>query len=154
MSSGKEKEKATQEYTPAGLSLIASAAGAGRAQPQVDAYLGQGCKAVGTLSFTGPVEINCYIEGELVGEKKLVIGEAAIVKARVTGAEIVVKGSVEGDIIASERLVLKPPAKVRGNISSPLVVIEEGVLFEGGCEMKKAQTNGAYAGDTPVAVGQ
>jgi len=98
------------------------------------AFLGQGSKVVGTLTFSGPVEIDGYVEGELNADK-LIVGEAAVINAKINGAEITVKGNVTGDITATKRLTLQKPAKVVGNITSNNLSIEEGVIFEGQCSM-------------------
>jgi len=58
-----------------------------------------------------------------------------VVKAMVQGATVVVHGTVTGDIRATSRLEIRRPAKVKGNISSPVLVIEEGASFEGKCSM-------------------
>lgn len=101
----------------------------------LDAFLGKGTKIVGNLTFTGPVEIDGHIEGEVNSQDKLTVGEAATVNAKINGAEILVKGTVNGDITASKKLTLKKPAKVRGNIITSNLSIEEGVIFEGKCTM-------------------
>ena len=108
----------------------------------VDAFIGRGCKVVGSLIFTGPVELDGEVEGEIIAKDKLTIGEAAIIKAKISGSEILAKGSVSGDIVASKSLTLKKPAKIIGNISSAVLSIEEGVVFEGKCSMV---TSGASA---------
>lgn len=100
-----------------------------------DAFLGTGSKVVGTLTFTGPVELDGVVEGEISAQDKLVIGESAVIKARISGSEVLVKGTVTGDISASKRLILKKPAKIVGNISTTNLTIEEGVVFEGKCSM-------------------
>jgi len=100
-----------------------------------DAFLGKGSKVIGTLTFTGPVELDGHIEGEISAQDKLIIGEAAVIKAKVSGAEILVKGTVTGDISASKRLILRKPARIVGNISTSNLTIEEGVVFEGKCSM-------------------
>lgn len=99
------------------------------------AFLGNGTKVVGTLTFSGPVELDGYVEGEIHAQDKLTIGEASSIKATIRGAEILIKGTVNGDIIASKRLVLRKPAQVAGNIQAPSLTIEEGVIFEGKCSM-------------------
>lgn len=101
----------------------------------LDAFLGKGSKVVGTLTFSGPVELDGEIEGEIIAENKLVIGESAVINAKISGTEIIVKGKVSGDITASARLRLLSTAKVTGNVSSKLIAIEEGVHFEGRCSM-------------------
>ena len=103
---------------------------------KVEAFLGKGTKVNGVLSFSGPVEIEGEIEGELRAPERLTIGESATVKAKVTGGEIIVKGVVHGDLHASKRLSLRRPAKVYGNIFCSNLSIEEGVVFEGKCDMK------------------
>ena len=104
------------------------------------AFLGQGSKVVGTLQFSGPVEVDGHVEGELNADK-LVIGESATVNAKITGGEIIIKGTVTGDIVASKKLTLQRPAKVHGNITSTNLSIEEGVIFEGQCSMATTSGN-------------
>ena len=103
---------------------------------QGEALLGAGSKVTGTLNFTGAVQLDGEVEGEVNCKDKLVIGQTAVVKAKVVGVEIFVQGTVTGDIIASKSLALKKPAKVLGNISTEQLSIEDGVVFEGHCSMK------------------
>ncbi|MBX7136395.1 MAG: polymer-forming cytoskeletal protein [Oligoflexia bacterium] len=126
--------KAEEAKTDFDSSISPFKSGASNSSQKVIAFLGQGSKVVGTLTFTGPVELDGYIEGELNAEK-LTVGEAAIINARISGAEILIKGTVTGDITASKRLVLQKPAKVVGNIVASNLSIEEGVIFEGQCTM-------------------
>ncbi|RMG44103.1 MAG: polymer-forming cytoskeletal protein [Candidatus Dadabacteria bacterium] len=105
---------------------------------KVEAFLGRGAKVVGNVTFTGPVEIDGYIEGEINAQSMLTIGESATVKAKISGAEILIKGTVEGDINASKKLSLLKPAKVTGNICCSNLSIEEGVIFEGKCVMNSS----------------
>lgn len=100
-----------------------------------DALLGRGTKINGTLSFAGPVEIDAEIEGEIIAKDKLTIGESAIIRAKITGVEVVIRGQVTGDVVASKTLSLRRPAKVLGNISAANLSIEEGVIFDGKCSM-------------------
>lgn len=106
---------------------------------QGEALLGAGSKVVGTLTFSGPVQLDGEVEGEVVCKDKLVVGQAAIIKAKIAGVEVLVQGTVTGDIVASKSLALKKPAKVMGNISTQQLSVEEGVVFEGNCSMKPAQ---------------
>lgn len=103
-----------------------------------EAYLGRGAAVVGTLSFSGPVEIDCAVEGEIHAQGSLTLGEGANIQGKVYGAEVTVRGTVNGDLIASKRLTIKKPARIVGNISCPVISIEEGVHFEGRCSMVAA----------------
>ena len=106
---------------------------------KVEAFLGKGSRVVGSLTFSGPVEIDGYIEGEISAQDKLIIGESAVINGKLNGPEVVVRGSVTGDIFATKKLALRRPAKVVGNITSSSISIEEGVIFEGKCSMGSTQ---------------
>ena len=101
-----------------------------------DAFLGRGTKVVGSLSFAASAEIEGYIEGEITAQDRLIIGESAVINAKISGSEIVIRGTVTGDISARSRLYLQKPAKVVGNVKCSSLGIEEGVAFEGKCTME------------------
>ncbi len=111
-------------------------------QGRGDAYLGQGSKVVGTLTFTGPVELDGQVEGEVNAKEALTIGKSAVINAKISGSEIVVFGTVNGDINATKRLSLRKPARVTGNLTCGNLSIEEGVVFEGKCTMSSTPSSG------------
>lgn len=135
--------------------IASSPVGAANSSGKAEAFLGKGTKVVGSLSFTGAVEIDGFVEGEINAQEKLTLGEAAVVNAKVTGTEILVRGTVNGDINASKLLILKRPAKIIGNISSANLSIEEGVIFEGRCTMGGSASSGkpALKTVTPEKIG-
>jgi cytoskeletal protein CcmA (bactofilin family) len=103
------------------------------------AFLGKGTRVSGKLTFEGPVRIEGQVEGELSAHDTLTIGEGADVRAQVSGTSIVIHGKVTGDVKANKRLEIKAPGKLVGNITTPVLVIQEGVIFEGQCSMGAAQ---------------
>ncbi|MFQ5831055.1 MAG: polymer-forming cytoskeletal protein, partial [Candidatus Methylomirabilia bacterium] len=76
-------------------------------------------------------------QGEIVSNDALIIGERGIVNASIRVGSVVVKGEVVGNVQANERVELKGTARLFGDVEAPVVVIEEGVLFEGHCRMTK-----------------
>lgn len=105
-----------------------------------DAFLGKGSRVVGKLSFEGPVRIEGHVEGEIMAQDSLVIGENAVVNAQIVGNSVVVQGRVTGDVTARKRLEIRAPGKLYGNITAPSLVIHEGVVFEGQCNMGAPDT--------------
>ena len=103
-----------------------------------DVFLGRGSKIVGTLTFTGVVELDGAVEGEIRSEGRLTIGEAGEINARIQGVEVVVRGKVVGDISASKKLVLQKPARIVGNVACSTLSVEEGVVIEGKISMTSA----------------
>jgi cytoskeletal protein CcmA (bactofilin family) len=100
------------------------------------AYLDSGSKINGKLYFDTPARIDGQVEGEITAKETLMVGETAIITAQIKAASVVVAGKVSGDITASHRIEIKPSAKVLGNVTAPVLVIQEGALFEGHCAMQ------------------
>ncbi len=99
------------------------------------AAIGRGSRVVGKLFFDGTARIDGRVEGEILTEDTLVVGEQAVVTAAISGSAVVIRGKVTGDIQAKKRVELHPPGVLYGNIVTPSLVIHDGVVFEGHCSM-------------------
>jgi len=100
------------------------------------AYLDSGSKISGKLTFEGTTRIDGQVEGEIVAKESLLIGEGAVVTAQIKANSIIIAGKVSGDITASQRLEIRPSARVIGNLTSPVLIVHEGAMFEGHCSMQ------------------
>ncbi|MBI2361063.1 MAG: polymer-forming cytoskeletal protein [Deltaproteobacteria bacterium] len=96
----------------------------------------QGCDLEGRITFVGTLVLNGKFQGEIRSSGTLLIGETAQVQADVQVGVLIGSGEVRGSIIASERVELKGTARIFGDIVTPVLVLEEGVIFDGHCKMK------------------
>jgi cytoskeletal protein CcmA (bactofilin family) len=101
----------------------------------VTGFLGSQTEFVGKLSFSGIVHLDGHFEGEIISRGTLVVGSESVIHAEIQSNVLKVSGEVHGDLTASERIELYPPAKVFGNIRTPSLTVEDGVIFEGTCKM-------------------
>ena len=101
------------------------------------AFIDEGSAIEGKYTFTGTVMMNGKLSGEIHTEDTLIIGEKGVVNATVRAGTVVVSGELVGNVLASERVELRGTARVFGDVEAPVVVVEEGVLFEGHCRMSK-----------------
>ncbi|MFV1956691.1 MAG: polymer-forming cytoskeletal protein [bacterium] len=118
---------------------------------EIKAFLGEGTDFKGILTFEGTVRIDGKLEGEVYTKDTLVIGETAVVNAEINVNTIVVSGEVRGNITATSKVEVHRPGKVLGNIKTPSLFIEEGVIFEGGCSMAQEDSKVPSIGKTPGA---
>jgi cytoskeletal protein CcmA (bactofilin family) len=88
------------------------------------------------LSFEGTVRIDGYFKGDVNTNDVLVVGQGAKVEAEIRCGSIVINGEVNGNIIAKTAVEIHAPGKVRGNITTPTLVIDRGVIFEGSTKME------------------
>src|SRR5436309_15248248 len=104
------------------------------------AFIDEGSEIEGKYSFSGTVMINGRFRGEITSSDSLIIGEKGVVNASVRAGIVLINGEVVGNVSASERVELRGTARVFGDVEAPVVVVEEGVLFDGQCKMSKARS--------------
>ena len=102
---------------------------------EVNALLGRGSEFEGKLSFEGTVRIDGRFIGEIHSEDTLIVGENALVTAEIRVKNVIVYGEVIGDIYSGTCVELHAPAKVRGNITTPNLQADKGVMFDGNVKM-------------------
>lgn len=104
-----------------------------------NAFLGEGTCFKGILSFEGTVRIDGKMEGEVYTKDTLVVGEVAVINAKIQAGTVIISGTVNGDIIAEKKVEILSSGKLFGNIATPSLSIEEGVIFEGSCSMNRGK---------------
>ncbi|MBI3785785.1 MAG: polymer-forming cytoskeletal protein [Deltaproteobacteria bacterium] len=118
---------------------------------QLQAHLGKGSCVEGKLTFEGSVRIDGQVNGEIQAQEAVIIGDTAVVNAQITAGTVILTGKLTGDVIARKRVELRAPGKLTGNITTPTLVIHEGVTFEGHCTMGNAGENKSEKSDRKVA---
>jgi cytoskeletal protein CcmA (bactofilin family) len=102
----------------------------------LNALLGRGSEFEGKLTFEGTVRIDGKFTGTIVTNDVLVVGEGAKVNAEITCGTIVVHGEINGNVKAKNAVELHHPARMKGNVETPSLMVEKGVLFEGSSKME------------------
>ena len=101
----------------------------------VHTILGPESTFEGKLSFEGTVRIDGNYKGEIVTTDTLIVGQSAKVEGTIKVGSIIVNGEVHGNVILHSWWNLKAPARWYGNIETPQLMIERGVIFQGSCQM-------------------
>lgn len=101
----------------------------------IDAFLGRNTTFQGTLIFDGLVRIDGNFEGNIKTDDTLVIAGSGNVKAEVEAGDVKISGRFDGVISAKTKVELYKPAYVTGKIITPILKVEEGVVFNGNCQM-------------------
>ncbi len=90
----------------------------------------------GTIKFGEAMRIDGKFEGELIADKgELTVGKTGNVKANVKVKSAIIEGRVNGNIKASDKVELKQKAQLIGDLQAKILVIEEGVVFVGKCNV-------------------
>jgi cytoskeletal protein CcmA (bactofilin family) len=124
-----------------------------RRDSDVGVFLGHDSFLEGVLDFKGMARLDGGFRGTIRGTGTLMVGPQARVEADITAGSVVISGEVVGDVTAAERLEIRAPGRLKGNINAPLVVMDEGVLFEGHCSMAGSEASARDSKLTLVAAG-
>lgn len=109
------------------------------------AFIDEGSEIEGKCTFAGTVMVNGTVRGEIASTDTVIVGEKGIVQANVHADAIFISGQVVGNLVAAQRLEMRGAARVSGDIEAPVVVMEEGVFFQGHCQMSPKTPAGASA---------
>lgn len=104
----------------------------------INTILGKETSFKGVLTYEGTVKIDGKVEGEIIARDTLIIGEDAEINANIDVGRLISRGKIKGNITVKDRAEFYAPAVLHGNIQTPVIVIEDGVVFEGKCEMGQA----------------
>lgn len=113
----------------------------GGKEEEIIAFVGKGVEFKGAISYDGTVRIDGRVDGEIHTGGVLIVGEDAVISAKITAGTVVSKGKITGDVVAKQRVRLLSPAMLHGSVQSPVFSIEEGVMFNGTCEMTVAEVH-------------
>lgn len=102
---------------------------------EIKGFLGEGTEFEGTLKFKDVMRIDGKFKGKIISPNTLVIGEPAEVDAEIEVPNVFISGKVKGTIKADARLEMHSTARVSCDVVTPALVIEEGGLFQGNCQM-------------------
>ncbi len=90
----------------------------------------------GTINYEKIMNVDGKFEGELIADHgELIVGKTGTVKANVKVKNATIEGRLDGNIEAAEKVELKQNAQLLGDLQAKTLVIEEGVVFVGHCNV-------------------
>jgi cytoskeletal protein CcmA (bactofilin family) len=123
--------------------------------PRNTATIGKSVKVIGQI-FT---KEDLYVDGDVEGtiesqESKVTVGPNGRVQASIRAREVVILGQVQGNVEAADKVDIRKEAKLVGDISTSRISIEDGALFKGSIDIKKAEPKAMSAAvvSTPPSV--
>jgi cytoskeletal protein CcmA (bactofilin family) len=99
----------------------------------INTIIGDKSKIIGTLTASEPTRVDGVLEGKILSESTVIIGEHGSITGDIEGHDILIAGIVNGNIHASERIRITSTGRVFGDIFTKTLVIDEGASFKGNC---------------------
>lgn len=113
-------------------------------------FIGRGIEISGDIIFNDRLNVDGKVAGSLTSESgTLIIGESGHLEARIDVGVCVIHGSLHGDLAAKSRVEIRKGGRVNGDVISPVLIVEEGAIFNGAIKMTQDAGN-RTATDYPV----
>lgn len=96
-----------------------------------DTVIGEKSHFEGRMLINGTLQIDGRFEGTVLMVDQIYVGPNGKVKANLDGSNVIIEGVVVGNIKAKNRVMLMPTARVLGDIRTPEIMIQNGVMLEG-----------------------
>ena len=110
---------------------------------EINVFWGKDSVFNGKIISEGIFRLDGKVEGKIFHNGTLIIGETAVIKGRLEVNVLILNGMVEGEVTARDRLEIHSRGKLYGTISTPILVIQDGGVFEGNCKMGTKSDNGS-----------
>ena len=106
---------------------------------RISTLFGKDTEFEGTLKFYGTIRIDGHFKGEIMGDGSLIVGEEATIESDIHVSNVLNTGLIHGHVIADKKIEILAPGKVLGDIQAPSIVINEGSILEGNCQMPHSE---------------
>ncbi len=120
----------------------------------INTIIGGNSKIEGLLTAAESTRIDGLLEGKIMSESSVIIGEHGLVRGDIDAVEILVAGTVYGNLRAQERIQLTETGRVLGDIFTKTLVIDEGASFKGQCTMDVKEDPDAKKGPDKTALSE
>lgn len=118
---------------------------------QLETIIGKETVIKGVISSNSGIRIDGKLEGELTTTSDVIIGPTGIAEAQINARNAMIAGRVIGNMNIVEKLEFSPTANVQGDVTVGVLVIGEGAVYKGACQMRQESEAAATASITAAA---
>ena len=101
----------------------------------INSIIGEGTRFKGEFDLNGLLRIDGDFTGTIRTKGKVLVGKNGRAECTMNAGTVVVGGVIRGEIISTEKVIILSTGLVLGNITTPRLIIEEGVIFNGSCRV-------------------
>ena len=100
--------------------------------------ISRGVEVSGDIQFADALQVDGKVTGKIISETgTLMIDPTGEIQADIDVGICVLRGSLRGNVNAKSRVEIYKTARVQGDISTPVLLVEEGAILSGAISMGK-----------------
>ena len=111
----------------------------------MNTIIGKDTVITGTLDIKGALRVDGTVIGKVISSDCVTIGASGTVEAEIESNTAVIAGKLSGNVHATEKIELQAKCEMSGDLKTKSLVIEQGAIFCGACNMKEGQSEFGFA---------
>jgi len=107
----------------------------------MNTIIGKDTIITGTLDVKGALRVDGSVKGKIICSDCVTIGATGVVEAEIEADTAIVAGKMIGNVNTTEKIELQAKCEMEGDLKTKSLVIEQGAVFCGACNMKDTKPN-------------
>ncbi len=103
--------------------------------------IGKDTVITGTLEVKGALRVDGSVKGKVICSDCVTIGATGKVDAEIEADSAIVAGHMIGNVTTTDKIELQTNCEMEGDLRTKSLLIEEGAVFCGACNMKDNKPN-------------
>ena len=95
----------------------------------------------GTLDVKGALRVDGTVKGKIICSDCVTVGSTGVVEAEIEADSAIIAGRMVGNVDTTEKIELQAKCEMEGDLKTKSLVIEQGAVFCGACNMKEIKGN-------------
>ena len=101
----------------------------------MNTIIGKGTKFEGNMDVAQSLRIDGTFKGSINATDTLIVGSTGeLTDVSINVKNAIIGGKIKGNVVASSRVTLESSSRLEGDLTTKLLIIEEGALFIGNCK--------------------
>jgi cytoskeletal protein CcmA (bactofilin family) len=99
----------------------------------INSIIGEGTRFKGEFDLNGLLRIDGDFTGVIRTKGKVLVGQNGRAECTLHAGTVVIGGVVRGEVFSTEKVIILSTGLMLGNITTPRLIVEEGVILNGSC---------------------
>ena len=102
----------------------------------MNTIIGKDTVITGTLDIKGALRVDGQVKGKIICSDCVTVGSTGSVEADIEANTAIIAGHLVGNVATTEKIELQAKCEMDGDLKTKSLVIEQGAVFCGACNMK------------------
>ncbi len=104
-------------------------------ESKIDTIIGATSEVEGNIKVQSSILVAGTVQGDVNSDDFVRVAESAVISGNMRAKTAIINGKVEGNVYCETKVQLGKTSELLGDLKAARLIIEEGAIFRGNCEM-------------------